>query len=82
MSQNYTVNYNINVNSQAALSNIVKFQQAITALKTCESQLASFEKKMQTVNQALNKMSKSHGSVKIGVKQANRSEERRVGKEC
>lgn len=51
MAENYTVNYNINVNSEKAISALTAFQNATSKLTDAQKKLTAFQKKIdQTIN--------------------------------
>lgn len=60
MAENYTVNYNINVNSEKAISALTAFQNATSKLTDAQKKLTAFQKKIdQTINK-FNQFSKRH----------------------
>ena len=65
MSQSYQVNYSINVNSQAALNSIQKFQEATLALAECE-------KRIKKVTTALSNMTTKSPVLKVSTESINK----------
>ena len=58
MAENYVVNYDINVRSQAAIQALNSFQQATNKLQQAGKQLTAFQKKIEAVTNKLNQMSR------------------------
>lgn len=58
MAENYTVNYNINVNSQAAINALNSFQTATNKLTAAGNKLRTFEKRINSTIAQFNKLSK------------------------
>ena len=72
MAENYTVNYNINVASEKALSALNAFQQATSKLSTAQKRLTAFQKKIDTVINKFSVMSKKAPTLDVKVATVNR----------
>lgn len=72
MSENYIVNYDINVNSQKGLEAILKFQEATMKLDECSKKLLAFQKKIDQVSAKFSAMSRKAPVFDISTSAANR----------
>lgn len=72
MAENYTVNYNINVASEKALSALNAFQQATSKLSTAQNRLTAFQKKIDAVINKFSVMSKKAPTLDVKVATVNR----------
>ena len=67
----YSVNYNINVNSQQALSSIQSFQAATAQLGVCGDQLLAFQNTIATTQSQFAQMAKNVPKLGVDTKSAN-----------
>lgn len=58
MAENYTVNYNINVNSKRAAEALNAFQTAVSGLMSAQQQLTAFQRTIDTTFAKLSELSK------------------------
>lgn len=72
MGENYAVNYDINVQSQAALQALNSFQQATNKLSQAGKQLTAFQKKIESVTSKLNQMSRKAPVLDIATSKVNK----------
>lgn len=70
MAENYTVNYNINVNSEKAISALTAFQTATSKLTEAQTKLTAFQKKLDTTITKFNNLSKKAPSISIKTESA------------
>ncbi len=72
MADNYLVNYDINVRSDAALQSLNNFQQATNKLLQAGKQLTTFQKKIEAVTSKLNQMSRKAPVLDIATSKVNK----------
>lgn len=72
MAENYVVNYDINVQSQAALQALNNFQLATNKLSQAGKQLTAFQKKIESVTSKLNQMSRKAPVLDIATSKVNK----------
>lgn len=80
MAENYVVNYNINVQSQAAIQALTNFQQATNKLSQAGKQLTAFQKKIEAVTSKLNQMSRKAPVLDIATSKVNKKLDATIAK--
>lgn len=70
--ENYTVQYNVKVNSKAAENALTSFATATTKLTEAQTQLENFAKKINQVSGMLSKMSKTAPTLRLNTGTINR----------
>jgi TP901 family phage tail tape measure protein len=71
MAEVYTVNYNINVNSQSALASLLEFQTAIGGLSSCATQLKTFQSELDLTLKKFSQMTKKIPTPQIATDRLN-----------
>lgn len=80
MAENYVVNYDINVRSQAAIQALTNFQQATNKLSQAGKQLTAFQKKIEAVTNKLNQMSRKAPVLDIATSKVNKKLDATIAK--
>ena len=80
MAENYVVNYDINVRSQAAIQALNSFQQATNKLQQAGKQLTAFQKKIEAVTNKLNQMSRKAPVLDIATSKVNKKLDATIAK--
>ena len=80
MAENYVVNYDINVRSQAAIQALNSFQQATNKLQQAGKQLTAFQKKIDAVTNKLNQMSRKAPVLDIATSKVNKKLDATIAK--
>lgn len=80
MAENYVVNYDINVRSQAAIQALTNFQQATNKLSQAGRQLTAFQKKIEAVTNKLNQMSRKAPVLDIATSKVNKKLDATIAK--
>lgn len=80
MAENYVVNYDINVRSQAALQALDSFQRATNKLSQAGKQLVAFQKKIEAVTSKLNQMARKAPVLDIATSKANKKLDATIAK--
>jgi TP901 family phage tail tape measure protein len=71
MSENYIVNYDINLRADSAIQSVLKFQEAIQQMNQIGSHVTAFQKKMESAIGAMGKMAKKVPTIDVSTGQAN-----------